>query len=334
MRGFDVISISGYGNSGASAVIDLLKADKDLQVDDKHEWQQLHQCDGIFDLKYYLVNNRDKISSNTAIKRFWNSLFDNRCIQIDRRYRKEYRKISSAYLHELIQCEWDGYSALDGREIQGIEKTWEGRVILGGLRYLSRKLGYDLALPRSKKRYFSMLSEKEFDRITVKYLQRILKLSGFSENKPVVLEQLFIYSDPLCGNHYFKSSKTILIDRDPRDVYASVKFSAKDGEPMRICRFFPSDNAESFIKYFKALHRNVTINDSVYLLRFEDLIYDTANTIEKLNLFLHTTIDVNKSGFNPQKSRNNTQFYKRFPEIGSDIRMIEEALPEYLYPFS
>lgn len=327
---YEVIGVVGYGNSGASAVMDLLMGSNELQVS-KGEWQILHQVDGILDLKHYLVECRDKIASNTALSRFEQSLHDFRALQIRKSVRKEYIRLSEKYIEDLMLCRWKGYSAFDGNNIQGIEKNIIGRKIVRLLKELAKLVKIDFISPFSKERRFSILDAEQFKLITANYFDSIFAAHGYNTEKPLVLEQFFVFSNPTAGNEFFKNTKVILVERDPRDVYASSKFAAKYGD-FNI-RFFPTEKVEDFVKYYKGLHIGVKPTSNVMIVNFENLIYEYESEVERICDFIGLT---NKDGldayFHPDISINNTKFYKKFPSIKKDIKYIEDELYEYINP--
>lgn len=329
---YDVIGVSGYGNSGASAVMDLLMGSDELQVS-KGEWQILHQVDGILDLKHYLVECRDKIASNTALSRFEQSLHDFRALQIRKSVRDEYIRLSEDYLGDLVLCSWSGYSAFDGNNIQGIEKNVIGRKIGRVLEKIAELGRIDFAFPLSKERRFSIMTAEQFELITANYLDSIFSAHGYNPNKPLVLEQFFVFSNPTAGSEFFKNSKTILVERDPRDVYASSKFTAKDGAPKKICRFLPTEKVEDFVKYYKSLHIGIKPNSTVMTVKFENLIYEYESEVKRICNFIGLTSQAGlDTYFHPDISINNTKFYKNFPSIKEDIKYIENELYEYINP--
>lgn len=329
---YEVIGVSGYGNSGASAVMDLLMGSDELQVS-KGEWQILHQVDGILDLKHYLVECRDKIASNTALSRFEQSLHDFRVLQIRKSVRDEYIKLSEDYLDDLTLCRWRGYSAFDGNEIQGMEKNIIGRKVGRALGKIAELGRIDFAFPLSKERRFSIMDAEQFELITANYLDSVFAAHGYNSNKPLVLEQFFVFSNPIAGNEFFKSAKIILVERDPRDVYASSKFTANDGASKNICRFFPTENVKEFVKYYKSLHTGISSHSNVLIVRFENLIYEYETEVKRISDFIGLT---SKAGldtyFHPTVSINNTKFYKKFPSIKEDISYIKSELYDYINP--
>jgi hypothetical protein len=84
MNKYNVVGIVGHGNSGASAVMDLLLDCDELNIYRDTECQFLHSADGILDLRHYLVNCKDKVASNMALQRYKKSLYDYRKYTVDK----------------------------------------------------------------------------------------------------------------------------------------------------------------------------------------------------------------------------------------------------------
>lgn len=331
MANYDIIGISGCGGSGADAVRDLLFGCSELQVYEKGESQILHYADGILDLKHYLVECRDKIASNAALKRYKKSLYDYRSFSVPSDIIKEYRKISLKYMDALILCKWKGFSAFDPKDVEGGTDKWIVNKSMGLCRKIGKLFGVELAFPPSKERYFSILPEERFNDITGKYLDQYFHLLGFHEKKPVVLEQFFVFSHPTLGFEFLKSAKVILVQRDPRDVYANCRFTIKTAKSKNMGRFMPTGNVEDFIKYYNALHTGIEKDPRVFTVQFENLIYEYEQTVQDIVAFLgiQRTPEFGKK-FDPSFSIKNTGIYKSFPEIAEDVKKIEKRLPQFL----
>lgn len=131
---------------------------------------------------------------------------------------------------------------------------------------------------------------------------------------------------------FFDEPKAIIVDRDPRDLYAFYHKVLVDE-----CRFLPIDNVKLFVEQYRRIRMNQKrIDDeSKLFVNFEDLIYNYEETKDRIIAFCglknHT---YPKKYLNPAKSINNTQLYKMYPEMSEDVKYIEENLKEYLFDFS
>ena len=133
---------------------------------------------------------------------------------------------------------------------------------------------------------------------------------------------------------YFEDPKCIIVSRDPRDTYLLLKkvqsFNA---------RWFPHDDVDSFIEYYKLLHKDLhklKEKDNILLLRFEDLIYNYEESVSQIESFIGNLLHHSnpKKYFNPEISKNNTQLFELYTNYSEDIKKIEKELFSYLYDFS
>lgn len=107
-----IIATCGYGNTGASAVLDFYRGYDSIQLLDKYEFQLLHQPDGICDLKYHLTQGKERIAVDTAINRFIR-------LQKHGLFAEHMRELIGAsyddwwkgYIEELTQVTWRGISS-------------------------------------------------------------------------------------------------------------------------------------------------------------------------------------------------------------------------------
>ena len=70
------IGVCGYGATGSSALVGLLKEYPELKVCDNAEIQEAFRIDGLQDLEYHLVKQYSRhISGDAAIMRFKKRIF-------------------------------------------------------------------------------------------------------------------------------------------------------------------------------------------------------------------------------------------------------------------
>lgn len=326
-----IIGITGYGCTGASAVIDLLQEFEDVQsYRSSVEFQVLQQPDGILDLHYHVVEAGRRLSNNVAIKRFIRNINSPGTGQIRRFTNNQYEYLSMEYIRKIIQIQWKGKSAFDPPDLRLFYDTLRlklfNKVVNKCLNMISKKMAW----PPKGMRYFAMLDEHSFVKITREYIRDLLNASGFDLNKPIILEQLFNTSEPLAGVEYVDEPISIIVDRDPRDVYLLMNHYYSRGTS-----FMPdTGDVEQFITYYKNLHRKVVEDPRVIYVQFEDLIYDYNKTCEKIEIIMQGRKHIHKGQrFKPECSINNTMLYQKFPQYSDEIKKIEEELSEYLYPF-
>lgn len=327
-----IIGVTGYGFSGASACMDLIKEFDGVQFYDPHvEFQLLQQPDGIRDLRFNLVESHRRLSINSAICRFIQLYNYSGTDKLSVHTNGQFKKLSEEYIASLSQITWKGKSIFDTKDIASPLEDAKYRWLRAILRRLLRLSNKDSTWPPNRTRYYSCITEEEFDAITARYLNSILIASGFKSSSPVLLEQLFCLEHPTEGGEYFDDFRSIIVDRDPRDVYVMTN----GGVPGRPPGFMPNDgNVQSFIEYYRDLHRTRDDDSRVLYLNFEDLIFDYDKTVKRLSNFLGLRHVNPKKWFKPEWSINNTRIYERCTNMTNDIQQIETALPELLYPFA
>lgn len=328
-----IVGLCGFGNSGASAFLDYFRGYNELGTFCEFEFQLLHQADGINDLKYHLVHSKERITCNAAIQRFirlqkYGAFGRSMKKKIGNRYTDWY----SRYISELTVTKWIGkmsiYDPLD------ITKESEIPVVNLSQRVINKvlcKINDGWGYPFPKEKYFSILDEETFDKITKKYLDELFVLVGLKGDINIV-DMLFSVTNPSQGMEFFDSVKAISVVRDPRDVYIESK------RKLGRSRYMPNDSVSSFISYYKTIRENIDSckADNILITNYEDLIYKYDETTEKVRLFLNINEKPEKEFkyFNPlvsAKYTNRVELYRKFDE---DIRQIEEMLGQYIYDFT
>ena len=167
-----------------------------------------------------------------------------------------------------------------------------------------------------------------FDEAANRFLNSVMDLFA-SEADLCVFNQFFSAFQPDISMKFIDNAKTIVVDRDPRDVYILGNIRHETG-----C--FPSQRADDFITWYKTCWSNRQTQESnkTLFVQFEDLVLNYADTVNRIECFLGLNNHVcPKKHFDPAISINNTQLKWRFPQLEDDIRKIECALEEFLYPF-
>lgn len=328
-----IIGVNGYGYSGSGAVIDLLKEYKEIQVLDKFEFQWLHQPDGIFDLEYQVVENKGRQNSNAALQRFIRNSRMRPAFALQLATMGKFHKISKEYIQNISLVEWKGYCTYEPYDIYrghgNIITTFFDKVVTE----VVCKVFHSFQLPLKRKTYFSMLDKAEFNEHTNKYLKEIFKCLGYNLNTPLVVDQLFSATRPSKGMEYFNQAKSIVVIRDPRDIFVDPKTTG------RKCNFMPSDTVDNFILYYRKMHKEIDKykhKSDVLIIPFEDLVLKYKDTVKKIETYLGIRSDdhINvKKYFNPEISCKNVGRYKNFPEYKEDITKIENSLCSWLYKF-
>lgn len=340
-----VIDVTGFGWSGSGAVHDLLREYDDLEFAAYHydwEFTLLWEVDGIYDLENKLCQKHCRYAdSNMAIKRFLeltNAQNKTASFSYNTQFKGNYKSIIERYVDDLVQVYFYGHSS---RDILFPDKkefflNTYNRVVnrLFGNKYVTRIFGKDfsriLVCQNKHKIYLSYNPERFLER-THQLMEDLFSYVRKDNDLPLVTDQLF---PPDCPNLFFKyinePIKSIIVRRDPRDTYLLAKQAYHSNMPI------PVQKVEDFILFYKKTIEETRIdtNNNVLNVRFEDLIYNYEETKHKIEVFLGIKQHVRiKQKFNPSTSINNTQLFNLYDGYEQDIKKIEEALPNSLFPF-
>lgn len=325
------VTCIGYHNTGSGAVDDYLRefdcfqfAPSDLEA------RFLQDPDGISDLEYNLIDNWHRLNSGFAIKRFQQfAHYYNHTYSLI--FGKEWRRQTDQYIKNLIDFSFRGYWHEDIR----LQNTFSQIVYLGR-RALSKLAPKDKRktpeynyFPRLES-YYSHPEREEFYNLTREFCERLCESINTSESEYVVIDQLVSTTNISRYLNYINDLKVIIVDRDPRDIFIQHRISGEHVLPL---------DSELFVKHFVGLRssiQNEIKNESVLRIQFEDMIYHYDSTTHMINDFLglneanHTR---KKKLFNPDISVKNTQMWKNHKQFESDVKVISEALSEFLYDF-
>lgn len=326
-----IIGITGYGYSGASAYIDVLKEFENMQfLPRNNEFPILQQTDGILDLRHALVHERRRLNINNAIVRFIHNTKDKRYNKLERLSNGKYSVLSKEYIDSLIEITWKGRSAFDPGDIRnGLERPFlnlPNRVI----RKMLRLFDAHAIWPLPKERYYTDISEEAFLVQTQVYMNKLLQALGFDTNKDIILEQVFNTIDPLLGSEFFTDDVlSIIVDRDPRDIFLLTNIL----HPEK-CSFLPCDGSvEKFVYYYNGLHASSAQSKNILRLHFEDLIYRYDHIIQMLENALNKKIVNKRQYFQPERSINNIHMFKKYPDYSKEFAYIEKHCAAFLYDF-
>lgn len=344
-----IVSVSGYGFTGSSAVVDYLKGFENVSVADDFEFQIHYLPDGISDLDYKLNHSCCRFyDSDVAITRFLSL-----CKQLDRWYDSAFHghlyEMGMEYIDSLIPVKWTGYWAWDRLHIhQGlIDKLNYDNSKAIKLNKLKRFINRFLRLihvPRlpylpiksldsiyEKRQMYMSIKPSEFENKTKQFSEDLIScLCHNSQSSVVVVNQMLPPQNPHKFQRYFSSTiKSIVTLRDPRDLYIQVS--------MYKWPVIPTDDVYSFIRWYRENLKYTDPESDIDVLRiyFEDLIYEYDITAKKICDFIGgINISDVKTSFNPHMSVINTQLYNRFHQYNNEIRIIETELSDYLYDFN
>jgi len=320
--------------------------------DHSFEFGLLRLPDGLIDLEHHLCENWSPIRSDRAIKRFRKL-----CQILSSGYHKNlnerFLEKSLNYLDSLIEGKlfvdawfdpiYESPSANPTREILKRMHLWGIAKNLAGI-FSSRSKS------EPKKCQVFLSSPEDFIVKTKKYLQEILGGGMTGVNSVVVTNNMMEPFSPDHSHKFFDDAYCVVVERDPRDIYASVVAYEKSFIPpfeennKKYSKLFlqklkkemlGTDDLESFLVRQKVYYRNTkhSKSDRTIRIRYEDLVLNYHKTIDKL--LAQIGLDqkdhlYKKSFFDPEKSRQNVGIWKNLKD-NKEIKEIERELPFLLY---
>ena len=332
--------VSGYAWSGSSAIVDLLREFKGY-MHFEPEFRLLTDPGGIMDLENAIVSSKSYTLIDKTIREFqkliliysrdfhwWSNVKLSRLFEkIGFKYNKymfnDFRILARDYLENLIDLEYKG-------------ELITNFYTLNRIKFLMIKFNYFFHRIIKKKMnvlnkiYYSTKNQKEFLNITKDFMDNIcISIIGNQNINNIVLDQAVQPTNVLKGMRYFNNVKSIIVDRDPRDIFVqSYNFLYNTSIPIR--------DVNHFIKWFD-LTRKSTIQDSksdnVLKIQFEDLILNYNKTVKIIYEFLGETAEVHimKSKYlNPEISKNNIKLWEKFSEQDL-IKRIESNLSDFCW---
>lgn len=326
-----IIGACGYGGTGSSIITDLLTEYDDVEVYDTFEFIVSYIADGLEDLEYHLMKQYSKgESSDVAMRRFlrrtkwYNTPFIHKPCN-----GKLFQKYSEEFIEEITQCKFRGMYSADtctGYVIRDIfafalKKVFMPKVI----EKITKKRSY--LWPCHEIRY--SIEPDNFYVAAQRYTTKIIKAMGADLSKVVCLDQPFTGNAPENSMKYFKDSRAIVVDRDPRDMYLAEKYTVSpDG------KFAPKGDVKAFVLYYENMRKHIHDHPNILRIRFEELIYEYDQTVGKIEKFLNLSEHKRpKTMFDPSRSISNTQLVRLYPNDHDEIKKIEEMLEKYLFPF-
>jgi len=341
------VDISGIGNSGKSAVVDLLREVDGLYVPEYwFEFDFIRVPGGLLDLRHCLHEDWSPIRSHAAYYEFidvvhkmgcdpapWDllGLLQSTSQRYDRHFRGQFRTLSIEFLVQFkvasYKAEWP-YDGLNGNSLVRF------------VRKVVRRLGFRKNLARD----VLLLDGKNFDYAAREYLEKLYSLIVPTECDGIILNNGFEPFNPEPGLDML-AARQIVVTRDPRDVYVSglnhhnvshedANLLAFDNDGMNKS-FLATDDLDLFVKRYR-LYQDKVFSGSrpdVLHVSFERLTIDSKIYIKKIFDFLEINSSRHTKAnqfFDPERSAKNVgiwEYYSRQDEI----RYIESELGAYIF---
>ena len=165
--------------------------------------------------------------------------------------------------------------------------------------------------------------EKIFIKESIKLIDKVLYSSNKNKKKHIVIDQGANFWEPESSTKFYSNKKIILITRDPRSIFASMK--------SRKSLSYPGHNVTIFIDWYQSIISKIRTfkkSKNVLLIKYENFIINHRNESKKLLKFLKIK-KIDKNTFNIDDSRKN--IYKADKVLTKkEKHLIETKLKIYL----
>jgi hypothetical protein len=330
-----VVDVSGYSFSGKSAVYDLLSSCPSFYgFGVNFEFELLRAPGGIIELREALTGESwSPVRSSDAVRRFLKlisnlggrrTLFD-RLTKLGNHYDHHFpnfTQISIQYLDELIIGDWAAFWPFSKFQYNLLE-------------VVSYKVFSRLGIGVDDHVYLSRLEPSVFDAYTKAYLAMLFPPEGNKLGQSLVINNAFEPFNPSNSTRLISGAKSIIVDRDPRDIYLAALASSQ-GAGSQVGAAVVGNNVKDFVNRFRVYRSavNTDSNSNVYRMTFESLIQDFDETVSELTEFLD--VDIAKPhnqgiGLDVERSSKNIGMWRRLSDVSDfkAIAYIESELSDY-----
>ena len=346
IKDINFLDISGVGNSGKGALVDLFRELDGFYVPEYwFEFDMMRVPGGLLDFRHCLLEDWSPVRSHAAYHEFidvinkmgcdpapWNipDLIKSTSQRYDRRFNGHFRELSQQFADHFKVGSYKAEWPFDGlRE--------------GGVARLLKKIGRRLGFRKSMLNDVILMNGHDFDVVARAYIENLYRSFIPPTCDYVVFNNGFEPFNPGPGLDMLSASQ-IVVTRDPRDIYVSGLNShnvskedkallAFDNDGLSKA-FLATDDLDLFVLRYRLYYEHIYSGSrkDVLHVKFEDLILRPEANIKLISEFLD--IDPARhvrpnSCFIPAESSKNVGLWRRSGRK-SEIAFIESELSEYL----
>ncbi len=346
MSDLNFIDISGIGNSGKSAVNQILSEVEGVWSPHHFfEFDLFRVRGGLLDLRHAFKEDWSQVRSHSAYKEFqtvvtqlclnpkpWNIY--GHLISTSQKYERHFGSNLIPAAEEF----------LDSFITNSYEAEWPfDRLRYSSLKNFSYKVAHKLGLRRFLMQKVLMIDGQNFDEKATHFISSIYKDMIPNDKSIVIFNNGFEPFNPVPGLNMLQNSKQIVVLRDPRDIYISgLNFHNINDEDKGLLpqdndglnkSFLATDDINLFIDRFELFSNHIYSRDDqrIFKLYFEDLVTNYDETVLRILNFLDLDPSLHKNRkkvFDPSKAS-----YKLWLDYSKkdEISYIEKRLSKYLY---
>ena len=334
-----IITSTGFGDSGSSAVTDLLSEYEDIKSYNS-EWECtfLHAPDGLGDLED-AIREGHRLKVDFAITRFIElcKYLDNQT-EYKTAFKNKFFELSIQFVEDFTDVKWNGmYEERLPKFTSSLSKKQKRLISFAQTNYnISKSKQFDMYESDSWRpnyvpytdMYYSCDLQKFYE-CAKKYTSSLFELAADGAER-LYLDQLL---PPISINKYLNyisnNIKVFVVDKDPRDLF--IVENLFNGS-----RFIPYENINTFIKWYnstrtKSLESYNT--EAIYRCKLDDLVFDYENQCKKIEAFLGIKSAKhikNLEKFNPEKSSVNIRLYEKYDNFTDEVKLIAKESTEFL----
>lgn len=339
MSNITFINVAGFFGSGSSAVVDLLKEFKDFYECDA-EIRFVKDPGGISQMENALVNQWELVNSAAAIADFRDlckmgcrpggkNPFAKAGLAYSKRITPDFMDIVDQYIDKLSIYKYQG----DFYHFK-FKKPFI-QYAVDRMRYaieLYSKGKFKTANRNMRPLCFSHPTQEEFNEATQCFFEELFrKYNKDAEHSYILLDQAVSPNNSSVIHRYFKDSKMIIVDRDPRDTFIN--------EYRWVCYLDNDYNTEEgghrYALRQRALRSGLIEDNDILYIRFEDLIINYEESKKKIADFLGIPLENHiypKRFLKPEISKKNIGLWKSYYiDFKNLIDTIEKELPDLCY---
>lgn len=335
------IDVSGFGHSGKTIVSDYLKMYGSVfSFHNSVEFELFRVSDGLLDLNMSIFESYNLIRSTNQIKKF-NNLIKRIGTRPDWKKPKSYFNSSGHCYEDLFKGNFfkESENFINDLIENKCKSIWPyENLISSKLELFFDKLNYKIFNNLVSTQVFYS-DRSKFLEYSAKYLNNLFKHVTTANHEYVLMNNALEPWNPSPGLDMCGKAFSIIVNRDPRDIYASMIVTSQhhwpDFEQKNIKQLtelkknmLKTNDIDFFIYRYKLIQKNIKkANDNRILrINFEDFILNNFKTREKINS--HIGLENDLKTLDIESSRKNIGIFESIKE-SSEIKLIEKELKDY-----
>jgi len=238
-------------------------------------------------------------------------------------FKGRFTPATEAYVRGLVEATWRTEWPYPAGEI-------------GALQLFHRKLLQLLRMPTAFDFDYTLAAPDDFLAQTREYLANLLEAFAEPGDHTVVMHNSCEPFNPSRALRYFADGRSIIVDRDPRDVFVAQNCYMAPGSsakpaPYRAVATTPENFCRRFRLMRQVAMRTNEAPEKVLRIKFENLILNYEENLQLILNFIGETKEKHtfpKKYFKPEVSAKNIGIWKKFSDQAA-IEIIQNNLPEY-----